>query len=111
MGNTKSKLESTTDVHFEKDVLKSDLPVLLDFWAPWCGPCVMMGPQLEEVAQTMSGKIKVLKLNVDENPATATTYGIMGIPSLLIFKEGKEVKRLVGLQTAEALAREIEATL
>jgi thioredoxin 1 len=78
----------TTDQSFAEDVLKSTLPVLVDFWAPWCGPCRMAGPIIDSVAGRTQGKAKVFKLNVDENPATACEYGISGIPTVLIFKNG-----------------------
>ena len=89
----------TTDNTFDADVLKSDVPVLVDFWAPWCGPCRMAGPIIDSVAKKTEGKAKVYKLNVDENPATAGTYGITGIPTVMVFRSGKMSKQLVGLQT------------
>lgn len=92
-----------TDQNFEQEVLKADLPVLVDFWAPWCGPCQIMGPIVEELAKAVEGKAKVGKLNVDEHPVTAQTYGIMSIPSLKIFKGGKVVKEFVGVQNADVL--------
>lgn len=85
-----------TDSDFEREVLKADLPVLVDFWAPWCGPCLMAGPVIEELAKEYQGKIKVGKLNVDENPKISQEYGIMSIPTVIIFKGKKEVKRLIG---------------
>ncbi len=88
----------TTDGTFAEDVLKSTLPVLVDFWAPWCGPCRMAGPIIEGVAEKMKGKAKVLKLNVDENPNTPGRYGINGIPTILIFRNGSVEKQLVGVQ-------------
>ena len=84
------------DGNFESEVLKSDLPVLIDFWAPWCGPCHMVGPIVEEIAKDYDGKLKVGKLNVDENSQTAGQYGIMSIPSLLFFKGGKVIDQIVG---------------
>ena len=87
---------ATTDTTFENDVLKSDLPVLVDFWAAWCGPCRMVGPIIENVAQKTDGKAKVFKLNVDENPDTAAKYNISGIPTVLIFKDGQITDTLVG---------------
>ena len=92
-----------TDANFEQEVIKSDKAVLVDFWAPWCGPCQMMGPIIEELAKAMEGKAKVGKLNVDENSATAQQYGIMSIPALKIFKDGKVVKEFVGVQNVDAL--------
>jgi thioredoxin 1 len=88
----------TTDQSFADDVLKSNLPVLVDFWAPWCGPCRMAGPIIDSVASKVEGKARVYKLNVDENPMTAGEYGISGIPTVLIFKNGTVEKQLVGVQ-------------
>jgi len=97
-----------TDQNFETEVLKSEKPVLVDFWAAWCGPCQMMGPIIEELAEEMGDNYKVGKLNVDENRETAAKYGIMSIPTLIIFKEGKAVKQLVGVQAKETLKEELE---
>ena len=91
------------DQNFDQEVLKSDRPVLVDFWAPWCGPCQIMGPVINELAKEMEGKAKVGKLNVDENGATASKYGIMSIPALKIFKGGQVVKEFVGVQNKDAL--------
>ena len=96
-----------TDQNFEREVIKSDKPALVDFWAPWCGPCQMMGPIISELAKEMEGKVKVGKLNVDENSATAQKFSIMSIPALIIFKDGQEIKRLVGVQSKEALREEL----
>jgi thioredoxin 1 len=89
---------ATSDKSFDEDVLKSSDPVLVDFWAPWCGPCRMAGPIIDSVAEKVHGKAKVFKLNVDENPMTAGEYGISGIPTVLIFKNGAVTKQLVGVQ-------------
>jgi thioredoxin 1 len=97
-----------TDQNFEAEVMKSDKPVLVDFWAPWCGPCQMMGPVIEELAKEMGDKVKVGKLNVDENPKVAEKYGIMSIPTVMIFKGGNIAKQLVGVQSGEALKGELE---
>ncbi len=96
------------DKNFEQEVLKSDQVTLVDFWAPWCGPCQMMGPIIEDLAKEVEGKYKVGKLNVDENPETAGKFGIMSIPTLIIFKEGKAQKQLVGIQSKETLLKELE---
>ena len=96
-----------TDQNFDQEVIKSDKPVLVDFWAPWCGPCQMMGPIVEELAKEMEGKVKIGKLNVDENSRIAQEFSIMSIPALIIFKDGKEIKRLVGVQSKEALKEEL----
>lgn len=93
-----------TDQNFEQEVIKSDKPVLVDFWAPWCGPCQMMGPIIDELAKEMESIAKVGKLNVDENNSTAAAYGIMSIPALKIFKDGKIVKEFVGVQAKDNLA-------
>lgn len=89
-------VEKVSDQSFEQDVLKSGEPVVVDFWAEWCGPCRMVGPILDEVSGELTGKVKIVKLNVDENPETASKYGIMSIPTLLLFKDGKIASRQVG---------------
>jgi len=97
-----------TDQNFEAEVLKSDKPVLVDFWAVWCGPCQMMGPIIEDLAEEVKDMYKVGKLNVDENKETAAKFGIMSIPTLIIFKDGKAVKQLVGVQEKENLKEQLE---
>jgi len=89
-------VSAVTDANFDSEVLKSDLPVLVDFWAEWCGPCRMVGPIVDQVAAEQSGKLKVVKMNVDENPETPSKYAIRGIPSLLLFKDGKVAATQVG---------------
>lgn len=88
---------------FENDVLNSSTPVLVDFWAEWCGPCRALGPKLEEIAQEMGGKVKIVKMNVDENQATPGKYGIRGIPAMLLFKGGSEIGQLVGNHPKDAI--------
>jgi len=100
-----------TDENFEAEVLKSDLPCLVDFWAPWCGPCRMLGPIVEEFAQEYQGKVKVGKLNVDEGSATASKYGVMSIPTVMVFKQGQVVEQSVGAVPKDRLVAMIEKYL
>ena len=102
---------AATDQNFELEVLKSDIPVLVDFWAAWCVPCKMIAPTLEEVGAEFAGRAKIAKVNVDENKAIATKYGIRGIPSLLLFKGGELKEQLVGVQTRQEIARIITKNL
>lgn len=96
------------DASFEKEVLQSEKPVLVDFWAPWCGPCQMMGPVIDEVSKEIGDVAKVGKLNVDENQESAQKYGVMSIPTIIIFKGGKNVKQIVGAQSKETLLEELK---
>jgi thioredoxin 1 len=100
-----------TDEGFAEAVLASDLPVVLDFWAPWCGPCRMMEPVLEEIAAEYAGRLVVAKLNVDESPKTATEYDILSIPTLMMFKGGKIVKTLVGAMPKKKIVEELAGVL
>jgi thioredoxin 1 len=100
-----------TDETFQKEVLESSLPALVDFWAPWCGPCRMVSPIIEELAGEYDGKAVVAKVNTDENAATPGKYGVMGIPTMIIFKEGKEVERMVGARPKKAIAERLDAAL
>lgn len=97
-----------TDENFETEVLKSEIPVLVDFFAVWCGPCQMLAPVIEEIAKEQEGKIKVGKINADENPQTSEKYSIMSIPTLILFKGGQAVKTLQGFRTKEDLLKEIQ---
>jgi thioredoxin 1 len=106
-----SNMSSLSGQTFKKDVIESDLPVLVDFWAPWCGPCLMLSPVLEKISVKYQGKIKVLKLNVDEDRATAADYQIMSIPCLILFKKGMETGRIIGYMDESQMSAEIDALL
>jgi len=101
-------VKEVSDKSFESDVLKSDRPVLVDFWAQWCAPCRMLAPTVEAVAEKYAGSATVVKLNVDDNPEVSQRYGIKGIPTLILFKNGKEEERVVGATSKEAIARMID---
>jgi thioredoxin 1 len=100
-----------TDKTFEQEVKQSQTPVLVDFWAPWCGPCKALGPIIDELASEYDGKVKVVKVNTDENVETAQTFRISGIPSLLVFKNGELVEQMVGLQKKSALSAVLDKHL
>ncbi|KEO61346.1 MULTISPECIES: thioredoxin [Thioclava] len=102
---------AVTDATFDEEVRKSDVPVVVDFWAEWCGPCRMIGPSLEELSEEMSGKIKVVKINVDENPDSPATLGVRGIPALFLFKDGEVVSNKVGAAPKAALQSWIESSI
>ncbi len=106
-----SKPIDVTDSSFQSEVLESSIPVLVDFWAAWCPPCKMIALVIEELAQQYAGKLKVCKLNVDSNSATATQYGIMSIPTLLLFKQGKLVDQIVGTVPKQHLVSRLETLL
>jgi thioredoxin 1 len=98
---------AVTDESFSQDVLSSDTPVLVDFWASWCGPCKMVAPVLEEIAAEKSGSLRVVKLDVDANPGTARDFQVVSIPTMILFKNGEAVKRIVGAKGKAALLREL----
>ena len=102
---------AVTDSSFDQDVIKSEIPVLVDFWAPWCGPCRMVAPVVEEISQQYEGQVKVVKVNTDENPNVASQYGIRSIPTLMIFKGGQRVDMVVGAVPKTTLANTIEKHL
>ncbi len=89
-------ISDVTDGEFQTKVLQAGIPTLVDFWAPWCGPCVMAAPALEELSEEFSGRVEIVKMNVDENPSVAQNYGVMSIPTTILFQEGKEVDRQIG---------------
>ncbi|MBW4467340.1 MAG: thioredoxin [Pegethrix bostrychoides GSE-TBD4-15B] len=106
-----SSVSPVTDASFEQDVLKSEVPVLVDFWAPWCGPCRMVAPIVEEIAGQFGEKIKVVKLDTDQNPGVASQYGIRSIPTLMVFKAGQKVDMVVGAVPKSTIASTLEKHL
>ncbi|HEY8489377.1 MAG TPA: thioredoxin [Dehalococcoidia bacterium] len=106
-----AKPRDVTDATFEKDVLQAERPVLVDFWAPWCGPCRMVAPIVEELADEYDGKVEFVKLNTDDNPATASRYGVRSIPTLLVFKGGQPVGQIIGFRPKQDLKKRLDAAL
>ena len=102
---------STTDSAFETDVLKSDVPVLVDFWAEWCGPCKSLAPKLEEIAGELGGKVKIVKLDIDSNREVTETFGVRGIPTLILFKGGQQENHMVGNRSKEEIVNFIGSAL
>ena len=105
------KPAEVTDANFETEVVKSDKPVLVDFWAPWCGPCRMVSPLVEELAEEYDGKVKFVKLNTDDNVNTAARYGIRSIPTLLMFKDGQPVDQIIGFRPKGDLKKTVDKAL
>jgi thioredoxin 1 len=100
-----------TDDSFQAEVIESEVPVLVDFWAPWCGPCRMVAPVVEEIAKEKADALKVVKLNIDENQQTAMSFGVMSIPTLMVFRHGQQVKTVIGAYPKKKLEAEIEPVL
>ncbi len=106
-----ANITEVTDNNFQAEVLEHDKPVLVDFWAPWCGPCRVIAPSLEEIAEEQSDSLRIVKLNVDENQQTAAQYGVMSIPTLIVFKNGAAAKTIVGALPKKRLVQELEPAL
>lgn len=104
-------MENITDANFDSKVLKSEIPVLVDFWAQWCGPCRMLAPVIEEVSNSMHGKVSVVKMNIDENPHTPSSLGIRSIPTMIIFKGGKPIATKLGLVTKDVIEEWINSVI
>jgi thioredoxin 2 len=113
-GKCKTRIESpveVTDTSFAEQIERSSTPVLLDLWAEWCGPCHMLAPTIDQIASELAGRVKVAKLNIDENPNTAARFGVRSIPTLLVLRDGKEVDRLVGVQPKQEIVRRLEKVI
>jgi thioredoxin 1 len=106
-----AKPKEVTDANFEQEVLKAPRPVMVDFWAPWCGPCHMVSPIVEELAEEYDGKVNFVKLNTDDNPVIASRYGIRAIPTLLVFKGGEPVGQIIGFRPKSDLRRRLDAVI
>ncbi|MDP2662242.1 MAG: thioredoxin [Dehalococcoidia bacterium] len=106
-----AKPKDVSDATFEESILKNTLPTLVDFWAPWCGPCRMVAPIVEELSEDYDGKVDFYKLNTDDNPVTPTKFGIRGIPTLIVFKDGSEVGRIVGYRPKNELQQALDKSL
>ena len=111
MNNPESRAVSVSDQEFESAVLSSDVPVLVDFWAEWCGPCRVLGPTVDSLADDYAGRVKVAKLNIDENPEAAARYGVRSIPTLMLFKDGQPSETAVGLRPKAQLAELIDRNI
>ena len=106
-----TKPQEVNDTNWDNQVLQAEKPVLVDFWAPWCGPCRMVAPIVEELAEEYDGKVNFLKLNTDDNPVTASKYGIRSIPTLLVFKDGQPVGQIIGFRPKSDLKKRLDAVL
>ena len=103
-----SEVKTLTDATFDDEVSKATTPMIVDFWAPWCGPCRMVGPVIDQIAEEHAGKVSIGKVNVDENPGTAGKYGIMSIPTIILFKDGEPAKKVIGARSKADFEREFE---